>query len=172
MRGALLLTLAGCASAPTGPDLVEMQAPAPRFRAPLLDRSATFDLEEAIGSWEAVVLSFGASWCQPCLFEWPVLKRVESEYRDRGLLVVFVMLDQDPDRLEELRRFFDERLPIDFPIVFDRHGELARRYRVDRLPQLYLIDADGRAVWREVGYKASSIETLTHRLDRMLSDKS
>ena len=93
-----------------------------------------------------------------------------AEYRERGLLVIFVVLDREPKRIEAMRVLSTENLGISSPVVADRNGQLAVRYRIEELPQLYLIDDGGTVIWREIGYKESTVGDLSKRLDALLVD--
>ncbi len=58
-----------------------------------------------------VLLNFWATWCPPCLQEFPEIVAVEREYRKRGLVVVSVSADS-LDRVEtDLLPFLDEHQP-------------------------------------------------------------
>lgn len=58
-----------------------------------------------------VLLNFWATWCPPCLQEFPEIVAVEREYRKRGLVVVSVSADF-LDRVEtDLLPFLDEHQP-------------------------------------------------------------
>jgi alkyl hydroperoxide reductase subunit AhpC len=161
-----------CACAQVGPYRAKLGAQAPRFTANTLNqewsRVAEVDLEKAVAAHPAILLSFGASYCGPCLLEWPLLRDVAVEYRERGLLVIFVVIDQDPQAIAQMRVMATENLGISSPVIADLDGELARRYGIDHLPQLYLIDDAGELVWHEIGYRGSTLEELTERLEGML----
>ena len=74
--------------------------PAPAFGL------ATFEgapLSLAAHRGKVVVLNFWASWCQPaCYEEAPILERNWREYRDRGVVVVGVDIQ---DRREPAEKF-------------------------------------------------------------------
>jgi thiol-disulfide isomerase/thioredoxin len=60
---------------------------------------------------KVVLLNFWATWCPPCLLEFPEIVAVEREYRKRGLVVVSVSADS-LERVEtELLPFLDEHQP-------------------------------------------------------------
>ena len=58
-----------------------------------------------------VLLNLWATWCPPCLREFPEIVEVEREYRKRGLVIVSVSADS-LDRVEtDLLPFLDEHQP-------------------------------------------------------------
>ncbi len=157
-----------------GPDQARVGAQAPRFSLSTLNRewsqTETVDLDEAIAAHGAVLLSFGASYCGPCMLEWPMLRDLAEAYRARGLLVVFVSVDRDPEGVDAMRLIATQQLGISSPLIADEDGDLSRRYQVNALPQLDLIDPGGTVVWRQVGYRLSTIDELAAHLDRLLDD--
>jgi thiol-disulfide isomerase/thioredoxin len=107
---------------------------------------------------EVVLVNFWATWCRPCLKEIPDLLALENRYRDRGLRLVPVSLDEpaDLDRsvLPFLRKWFPEfrsylRLTPDMDgmvsVVDPAWNEL--------LPTSYVIDRGGTVRVRLQGGK-------------------
>ncbi|MCY3968682.1 MAG: TlpA disulfide reductase family protein [Acidobacteria bacterium] len=93
-----------------------------------------------------VLLDFWASWCAPCLADFPHLERAKAAYADRGLVIVSVSLDRFSRR--DLRSF-GRRQGITWPVLFDGlggGGAVARRFQVDYPPRSLLFDRDGRLV--------------------------
>jgi cytochrome c biogenesis protein CcmG, thiol:disulfide interchange protein DsbE len=89
---------------------------------------------------KVVVLNFWASWCYPaCYEEAPVLERGWRAYRDRGVVVLGVDI-QDKD--EAGRKFIG-----DFGLTFangpDRTGKVSVDYGVYGVPETFFIDRQG-----------------------------
>lgn len=109
---------------------------APDFYLPTLQGKAV-RLSELRG--RPVVVNFWATWCTPCRREMPQFKAAYDQYRDRGLLVIAVNV-QEP---EGSVRQFAEEFGLDFPVALDRSGEVSRAYRLLGLPATYFIDRQG-----------------------------
>ena len=62
-------------------------------------RGARVDLASLKG--KVVIVDFWASWCAPCKQEMPVLERLYKKYKDRGLVVVGVSVDQELAQRED-----------------------------------------------------------------------
>jgi cytochrome c biogenesis protein CcmG/thiol:disulfide interchange protein DsbE len=97
---------------------------------------------------KVVVLNFWASWCYPaCYEEAPVLERGWRAYRDRGVIVLGVDI-QDKD--EAARKFI-----TDFQLTFanapDRNGKVSVDYGVYGVPETFFIDREGRIRTKHVG---------------------
>jgi thiol-disulfide isomerase/thioredoxin len=62
---------------------------------------------------QPLVVTFWATWCEPCRDEYPMLNELAKEYAPKGLRVVGISLDQDGD-LILMRRFLARYKPV-FP---------------------------------------------------------
>jgi len=114
--------------------------PAPAFSLERLDRDGTLSLASLRG--KGVVLNFWASWCIPCKDEAPLLERVWQTYRDRGLVVVGVNIQ---DLEQEARRFIAQTNPT-YSNVRDVDGAVHRAYGLTGVPETFFITRDGRII--------------------------
>ena len=113
--------------------------PAPEFRLPRFD-GGVLALADLRGRY--VLVNFWASWCIPCKDEAPLLERAWNEYRDRGLVVVGINI-QD---LETGARKFLAQTGATYPNVRDRDNRVNRAYGVTGVPETFFIDRQGRVV--------------------------
>lgn len=67
-----------------------------------------------------LLVTFWATWCEPCRDEYPMLNDLAKQYAPQGLTVVGVDLDQDGD-LILMRRFLTRYKPI-FPNYRKKQG--------------------------------------------------
>lgn len=99
---------------------------------------------------QVVLLDFWATWCGPCRASVPILSRLATRFRARGVVVLGV--DVGEARLPNAAlRLAHQRFGSLFPTVVDRSGEVQEAYRVDTLPTLVLIDRGGTVRSVEVG---------------------
>ncbi len=94
-----------------------------------------------------VLLNFWATWCIPCRQEMPAMERLSHEYGGRGLAVVAVNFKESKDAVG---RFFNE-LRLDFPSALDPEGATANSLAVRGLPATFLLDREGRILWKAMG---------------------
>ena len=94
-----------------------------------------------------VFLNFWATWCAPCRIEMPEMERLHREFKDRGLLILAVDLDESPKLVAK----FMQEFRLSFPALLDSDSRVASRYRLQGLPTTILIDRQGRTVGRAVG---------------------
>jgi cytochrome c biogenesis protein CcmG/thiol:disulfide interchange protein DsbE len=97
---------------------------------------------------KVVVLNFWASWCTPaCYEEAPVLERGWRAYRDRGVMVVGVDIQDTVEAAEKFMRQFS----ITFPNARDLGGKVSIDYGVYGVPETFFIDRRGRIRAKHVG---------------------
>ncbi|MDO9064856.1 MAG: TlpA disulfide reductase family protein [Sulfuricella sp.] len=99
---------------------------------------------------KVVVLNFWAPWCPPCREEIPDFIRLQDKYRERGLVIIGVALDEKI----KVQTFADE-MGINYSILLGEMEavDLARKIgnRLGGLPFTVVIDRNGRIVASEVG---------------------
>jgi len=113
---------------------------APAFRLDRLDRPGKLSLASYRG--RPVIINFWASWCIPCKQEAPVLESVWKRYRDRGLVVLGVDIN---DVRGEARRFAREN-GMTYPLVYDGPGETTTDYGLTGVPETFFVARSGRLV--------------------------
>ncbi len=108
-----------------------------------------------------VVLTFFASWCEPCEQDMPVLEKAQREAGDR-IAVVGVNYQDFPSDT----RAFVKRLGVTFPTLIEDSSDnpVAARYDVHAMPDTVFIDAQGVVRNRVFG------QTNTHDLQAALKD--
>lgn len=113
-----------------------------------LDDGSTYQLQDLDGrpvtlaalKGKVVWLNFFASWCPPCQQETPILRSLADSYRDRGLEVVGVSVQETT--AADVKAYAD-RYRLRYTIGFDGSGHVLRAYRVFALPTQFFIDVDG-----------------------------
>jgi thiol-disulfide isomerase/thioredoxin len=88
---------------------------------------------------KAVWMNFWASWCPPCQQETPILREVSDLYRDRGLVLVAIEVQETADQGQR----YAERYGLRYTIGSDVTGRVFRDYRVYGLPTQFFIDPTG-----------------------------
>lgn len=97
---------------------------------------------------KVVVINFWATWCGPCVKEMPSLQRLSAEYAARGLTVVGVNMDEDP---EAVLTPFLEKHAIKFRSFVDPKGELADRFALSGLPLTLVVDGNRKLLLEHLG---------------------
>jgi cytochrome c biogenesis protein CcmG/thiol:disulfide interchange protein DsbE len=120
---------------------------APELAVPL-DDGTTYQLTDLDGRpirladlrGKVVWLNFWASWCPPCQQETPILRALDAKYRDRGLAIVGISVQETTPT--DVKAYAD-RYELDYTIGFDGSGHILRTYRVFALPTQFFIDTSG-----------------------------
>ena len=126
--------------------------PSPLIGRPAAPFSLTsFDgapVELAALRGKVVVLNFWASWCYPaCYEEAPALERGWQAYKDRGLVLVGVDIQ---DKEEPAKKFLAQ-FGHTFANAPDPAGRVAVDYGVYGVPETFFIDRAGRIRFKHVG---------------------
>ena len=110
-----------------------------------------------------LVVNFWASWCYPaCYEEAPRLQRVWERYRDCGVIVIGVNIQ---DR-EAAARGFIRQFGQTFPNGMDRTGEMSIDFGVYGVPETFVVDQNGLIRAKHVG--AVPEEWLIDQIHRLL----
>jgi len=102
-----------------------------------------------------LLVTFWATWCEPCRDEYPMLNQLAKEYAPKGLHVVGVNLDDDGD-LILMRRFIARYSPV-FPNFRKKKGGEADFTRAvlpgwnGAIPASVFYAKDGRQIGHLVG---------------------
>jgi cytochrome c biogenesis protein CcmG/thiol:disulfide interchange protein DsbE len=125
------------------------QQRAPDFRLTGLD-GGTVDLTAYRG--RPVVVNFWASWCRPCIQEFPLLAAARARHRADGLEVIGVLATSDArDQARAFVRGHGGRWPVGVDRGGGPAGETAIAYGVAGLPETYFVRRDGFLAVRQLG---------------------
>lgn len=110
-----------------------------------------------------VVLNFWASWCGPCVEEFPLLRDAAARHADDGLTIVGVVFR---DRSEAARDFI-ARNGGSWPAAMDPGERVASAYGILGPPETYFIARDGTIAARHFGpvteaSLATQLATILH----------
>jgi thiol-disulfide isomerase/thioredoxin len=134
----------GAGGRPPGTESAMVGKPAPDFELELLD-GKKFRVSQAKG--RVVVLDFWATWCGPCLQAMPQVEKVATEFRDQGVQLVAVNLQESPTDINAML----ERHKLALTVALDRDGAVAQKYNANAIPQTVVIDRAGNVVRLFVG---------------------
>ena len=120
---------------------------APDFRAEDLTGKRVYLNAETKQS--AVLVTFFATWCDPCRAELPLLAELQRKLSGR-LKVLLVAID--PENVDELHTLY-KAFSLPFPLVLDSGEHIKRAYGVEQLPASFLVDRRGtiRSVLQAIG---------------------
>ena len=117
-------------------------------------------LSEQLG--EYTLIDFWASWCGPCILQFPDLKEAYANYHDRGFEVFSVSVDSRQNKWKNAIKKHE----INWINVSDVQGwqsAAAAHYNVTFIPFNFLLDKEGRIIAKNLHSK-----TLQSKLEELL----
>jgi thiol-disulfide isomerase/thioredoxin len=103
-----------------------------------------------------LVVTFWATWCEPCRDEFPMLVQLQKQYAPQGLAIFGVSLDDDAD-MNLVRRFLARNQP-GFPSYRQKPGiDVDSFYRgvnpawTGSMPETIFYGRDGRIIGHFIG---------------------
>ncbi len=136
-------------------------------RLGLLGNKFELDIESLDGSrvkiddlaGKYVVVDFFATWCEPCLAEVPRIQKHYAKYKDKGLAVIGISLDENTKSLKA----YLERAQLPWPVIHDDAADeldrLQMKFGISQLPTVLLLNKEGTVV---------SLEARGAELDRLV----
>ncbi|MCA9494519.1 MAG: thioredoxin domain-containing protein, partial [Myxococcales bacterium] len=109
------------------------------------------------------VLTFWASWCEPCRKELPELAKMYGEL-DGALEIVAVDIDEVPQRGEQWLR----KTPLPFPIGVDPGGRFMAGWDTRGTPTSFWVTAEGAIRQRTIGYDDKRPQVLREHAAALL----
>jgi len=135
---------------------------------------------------KVVILSIGGSWCPNCHDEAPFLSDVYKDYRPRGLEIVGLMFENDPDPKVSRPRVqsFIKRYGVEYTVLLpgepkELNDKVPQAVNLNSFPTTFFLGRDGRVRSAHAGFagKASgkfheeSTHEITALVERLLAEK-
>ena len=144
---------------------VNPPVPAPDWTLPAI-QNADGDLSMSDFRGKITYVDFWASWCRPCRLSLPALNSLNQEFADEPVQFLAISIDV----VEEDAWDFLARYRVDYPVVIDTEGDIARMFAVDGMPSGYLLDTEGRVREIHIGFKRGDELKLAESIKKMLDE--
>lgn len=124
--------------------LVEVGDSAPHFKITTDDGKA---ISRSEFGGKLLVLNFWATWCPPCIEEFPSLSAMAQDMKAKNIVVLGVSVDKNQ---QSYRRFL-ERMNPGFETAMDPDATISAEYGTFKYPETYVIDSQGKVRMKFVG---------------------
>jgi thiol-disulfide isomerase/thioredoxin len=124
-------------------------------------------IEQTVGMHrgKVVIVTFWASWCGPCRRELPVLGKFQSIVGKDHLEVIAINFKEPRSEYNAVVRA-NQNLALTW--VHDASGATSARYGVQVLPNMFIIDREGRIAHVHRGYDEAAIKTFIREISDLL----
>ena len=117
----------------------------------------TVDLTKIVGS-QPVMLIFWTSWCSDCRKKLPQVNELVMKYRHKGM--VFIGINTGNSDTIVKARAYIKKYKMSYPNVFDKTGELTRKYELNKPFALVMANQEGKVVMKFNSVPKFGDETL------------
>jgi thiol-disulfide isomerase/thioredoxin len=112
------------------------------------------------------LINFWATWCSSCVTELPSLLKLRQAYLDKGLDVIFLNVDDEPDQVlpGELPKF-----GITFPSFIDPYQKMGKFFDVHAIPKTLILNQERKILLVESGERDWDESEVHQWVDRELA---
>jgi len=98
---------------------------------------------------QVVMVNFWATWCSPCVEEFPTIQELKSTFADQPFEVLAINLGED---LASIDNFIANlQKPLNFPVLLDPLMTVANKWQSIVLPTTVFVDKNGKHAFRYTG---------------------
>lgn len=128
-----------------------------------LEKAGVQDLRQLIDAnkGRVLIVNYWATWCSPCVKEFPGLINVRKEFAESDLHIVGISVDYNPRPVEN----FIKQNKVNFPILLD-DGSISEMLDIGSIPRTLIYDRQGKKVLDHLGF--ISEESFRHVVQRLL----
>ena len=112
---------------------------------------------------KAILVSFWASWCAPCLVELPAFEELNKKYADDGLVILPINLDDSSEEAFQFVKRFWQKEDLNFDTYYDFDKNSAQQLAVSGLPTNILINSERKIIFESKGlqdWKSDHIQKI------------
>jgi thiol-disulfide isomerase/thioredoxin len=137
---------------------------APAFSFLSIDGQNTFALEDFKG--KVLIIDFWATWCPPCKQEIPHFNELYETYKDDGLEILGVSVDQGgPTLVQTYMKSSSPSIVPKYPVVMVNREAVTAYGPISSIPVTFIVDRKGNVQQRLLGYQDKQVfEAILEKL--------
>ena len=137
-----------------------------------LDNNKYYHMKDEIEK-NTIVLSFFATWCEPCKKEIPKLNAMLDTLKMDSLSFYYINVSniaptgkkKKSKETHKIIKIFKDKLNMTAPILLDKYALVYKSYQLKKMPTVVVIDKDGKISYFHDGYKpGDELDLLDHLL--------
>lgn len=115
---------------------------------------------------KVVMLDFWATWCGPCRVSMPIVQKFYMHYKDKGLVVLGLNMDEEAEHVPA----FVRRYEITYPVLLAGGSSVPQQYGMEGIPLFMFIDKQGNVVERFDGFSYELLPAWQRTVEQLLTD--
>ena len=115
-----------------------------------------------------IIINFWASWCRPCIAEFPAINKIRGQYSGSDLEFIFVNMDKDSSVFHKAI----EKHKINYGHHIPRSKELTEKYGIVSIPKLILVSPERNVLYTEAEEPNHTLEKLNALLEELIGGGS
>jgi len=130
----------------------------------------TVRLSDHLGK-EVILLNFWSTFCEPCMAEFPHMRRITAENKAKGFTTIAVSMD-GPETVAQVPSFVKRnQLDTEFIVVYDEDSVIASLYNPKKAaPLSVVIDRSGAIRHIHEGYNPGDEEFLEKEIKALVDE--
>jgi thiol-disulfide isomerase/thioredoxin len=140
----------------------------PPFKLKTLDQEVVTSSEL---KGKVLVLDFWATWCAPCIKQFPEVERLQKKYQDNSNVYVAAVNTSWENSMDQARSFTREN-SLDIKVLYDIDGELAENLSIKSIPHTVIIGKNQNLRVRHAGFTESMdyVSIMSRYVNELLNE--
>ena len=113
---------------------------------------------------KVLVLNFWATWCPPCVDEFPSLDAMARDLSGKGVVVLGVSVDTNQQTYQR----FLQRMRPGFETARDPEANVSADYGTFKFPETYIIDSTGKVRMKYIGPRDWNDPQIRREIESLL----
>ena len=118
---------------------------------------------------KVVLIDFWATWCGPCVMASPVMQKLHTEFKDKGLLVIGANTFEE-DGTGKLAREYKKEHKYTYAVTYN-NDKLAEKWGIQGIPTFVIVGVDGKVAKTFVGFDESLEKEMRTTIQKLLPKK-